>query len=166
MINRQFLVFLGVGLAVIAIGLGVTFYGTQGAHLNLEGKILKVRTLPTDEKTALIVVDFRVTNQATKQTFVVKDAVVVVKTAEGKDIEADTVARTDVNRIFGYYKMLGPKYNETLIMRDKVGAGQTMDRMIAATAPLPESDIERRKGLTLRLHDVDGPTFELKEAKP
>jgi hypothetical protein len=166
MINRQFLTFLGIGLVVVVIGLGLTFYGTQGAHLNLEGKILKVRTLPTDEKTALIVVDFRVTNLATKQTFVVKDAVVVLKTADGKEVEADTVARTDVNRIFDYYKVLGPKYNETLIIRDKVGGGQTMDRMLAATIALPESDVEKRRGMTLRLHDVDGPTFELKEAKP
>ncbi len=166
MISRQFLVFLGIGLAVVGAGLGIAFYGTQGAHLNLEGKILKIRTLPTDEKSSIIVVDFRVTNQSTKQNFVVKDAVVLMKTADGKEVEADTIARTDVNRVFGYYKMLGPKYNETLIIRDKVGAAQTMDRMIAVTVPLAEHEVETRQGLILRLHDVDGPTFELNEVRP
>ena len=164
MFTRQFLVFLGIGLAVVAIALGFVLIGTKGSHLDLQGKILKVRTLPTDEKSSIAVIDFRVKNEATRQDFVVNDAVVVVTTAEGKQVEGDTVARTDVNRVFDYYKMLGPKYNETLIMRDKVRGGQTMDRMVAATFPLAETDIENRKAITLRLHDVDGPTFELSEA--
>lgn len=163
MINRQFLVFLAIGLAVVAIVLGFTFWGTSRARLNLEGKILKVRTLATDDKNAIIVVDFRVQNQSAKQVFVVKDAVVVVNTADGKQVEGDTIARTDVNRVLDYYKILGPKFNETLIMRDKVAGGQTMDRMVASTVALPEADVENRKSITLRLHDVDGPTFELTE---
>ena len=164
MFNRQFIVFLGVGLAVVAIAIAFVFMGTQGAHLNLTGTILKVRTLATDDKNAIIILDFRVKNEATRQEFVVKDAIVVVTTADGKQVEGDTIARTDVNRVMEYYKMLGPKYNETLIIRDKVGGGQTMDRMVAATVPLPEADVEKRKGITLQLHDIDGPTFELKES--
>lgn len=163
MFNRQFLVFLGIGLAVVAVVVGVTLYGTKGAHLELDGKILKVRTLATDEKNAIVVVDFRVVNRATKQTFVVQDAFVVVTGPDGKTVEGETVARTDVNRIFDYYKMLGQRYNETLIIRDKVAGGQTMDRMVVSTVALPEADVEGRKNLTLRLHDIDGPTFEIKE---
>jgi hypothetical protein len=163
MFTRQFLVFLGIGLAVVAIALGFVWMGTKGAHLDLQGKVLKVRTLATDEKSSIAVLDFRMTNQATKQQFVVNDAIVVVTTADGKQVEGETIARTDVNRVFDYYKMLGPKYNETLIIRDKVSGGQTMDRMVAATFPLSEADIEKRKAMTLRLHDVDGPTFELIE---
>src|ERR1039457_2109767 len=113
MFNRQFIVFLGVGLAVVAIAIAFVFMGTQGAHLNLTGTILKVRTLATDDKNAIIILDFRVKNEATRQEFVVKDATVVVTTADGKQVEGDTIARTDVNRVMEYYKMLGPKYNET-----------------------------------------------------
>jgi len=68
-----------------------------------------------------------------------------------------------VNRVFDYYKILGPKYNETLIMRDKVGPGALMDRTVAATFPLTEDEIEKRKKMTLHLDDVDGPSFELTE---
>jgi hypothetical protein len=164
MFNRQFLVFLGVGLAVVAIAIAFVLVGTKGAHLNLTGKILKVRTLATDEKNAIIILDFRVRNEATRQEFVVHDATVTVTTADGKQVEGDTIARTDVNRVMEYYKMLGPKYNETLIIRDKVAGGQTMDRMVAATVPLPEADVEKRKGIALKLHDIDGPTFELTES--
>ena len=161
--NRQLLMFVGIGIVVIAVALSLTFYGTKGAHLSLQGKILKVRTLATDDNNSIAVLDFRVTNQATKQFFVVQDATVVVATADGKQVEGETVSRFDVNRVMAYYKMLGPKYNETLIMRDKIGEGQTIDRMVAATIPLAESELERRKSITLRLHDVDGPTFELTE---
>jgi len=165
MFNRQFLILVGVGLVVVAIVVGFILMGTKGAHLDLQGKILKVRTLATDEKDSIVVLDFRVRNTATKQYFVVKDAFVVVTTADGKQVQGDTIARTDMNRVFDYYKILGPKYNETLIMRDKVGEGQTMDRMVAATFPLPEDEIEKRKSITLRLEDVDGPAFELTEAR-
>jgi hypothetical protein len=79
---------------------------------------------------------------------------------DGNEIEGITVSRPDMNRIFDYYKLLGPKYNEVLIIRDKVGPGEQMDRMVAAGIPLPESDIENRKSLKLRLKDVDGPTYD------
>jgi hypothetical protein len=164
MVNRKFLLPLGIGLVTVAIGLGVVFVGTKGAHLALEGKILKVRTLATDDKNSIAVIDFRVTNEATQQDFVVKDAIAVVTTADGKEVEGSTIARTDVNRVFDYYKVLGQKFNETLIMRDTVGRGKTMDRMVAVTFALAEPDIEKRKSMKLRLHDVDGPTFELTES--
>jgi hypothetical protein len=164
MLNRQFLTFVGIGLVVVAIALGITLWGTKGSHLQLEGKILKVRTLATDDKNSMVVVDFRVTNQS-RLNFVVEDATVVVTTPEGKVLECDPVARQDVNRVMDYYRMLGPKYNETLIQRDKVAGGRTMDRMIAAAVPLTEQDLEKRKGLAVRLHDVDGPTFDLIESK-
>jgi len=164
MLNRQFLTFVGIGLLVVAVALAITLWGTKGAHLELQGKILKVRTLPTDEKNSIVVVDFRVTNES-KQNFIVQDATVVITTADGKPLECDPIARQDVNRVMEYYKVLGPKYNETLIQRDKVAGGATMDRMVAASVPLTEEELGKRKALAVRLHDVDGPTFELTEGK-
>jgi hypothetical protein len=163
MFTRQFLILLGVGLVVVALALGFLLLGTKGAHLDLEGKILKVRTLATDDKTSIALLDFRVRNTATKQEFVVQDAVVVVTTADGKQVKGDTIARRDLNRVLDYYKMLGPKYNETLIMRDKIGPGQSMDRTVAASFPLSEQDLQKRKNMALQLHDVDGPTSEITE---
>ena len=36
--------------------------GTKSAHLELTGKILKVRSIPLEGGSSLVVVDFRVTN--------------------------------------------------------------------------------------------------------
>lgn len=160
--NKQFLVFLGIGLAVVAAVVSFTWVGTKGAHLTLEGKILKVRTVATDENNAILVLDFRVTNP-TKTQFMVKDAVITVTTADGKEIEGSTIARSDMNRVFDYYKLLGPKYNEVLIMRDRLNGGQSIDRTVAASLPLKVGDIDQRKNIQLQLNDIDGAEFKFTE---
>ena len=156
--TRQFAVFLGIGLLVVGIILFLTVYGTKGAHLTLEGKILKVRALATDEKNSILVVDFRVGND-TKTRFVVRDGSIKITTADGKQVEGETIARSDMNRVFDYYKLLGPKYNEILIQRDKIDGGQSIDRMLAARFEIPAADLEQRKSVALTLNDVDGPSF-------
>jgi hypothetical protein len=45
---------------------------------------------------------------------------------------------------------------------EKIGGKQTVERMAAASFNLPEADLEARKGVLLRLHDVDGPVSELR----
>lgn len=164
MITKQTAIFVGIGVLIVAAVLSLTLYSTRGSHLTLEGKVLKVRTLATDDKNSIAVIDFRVTNRS-NLVFVTKDADVVVTGSDGKEISGDTIARTDLNRVMDYYKMLGPKYNETLIMRDKVEPGQSMDRMVAASFPISESDLEKRVKLMVRLHDVDGATFDLAESR-
>jgi hypothetical protein len=161
---RQFLVFLGIGLAVIGVLIVATLVGTRGAHLSLEGKILKVRTMPTDERNCIVVIDFRATNTASRIPFVVKDAEVTVTTADGKQVQGMTVARRDMDRIFQAYKLIGPKYNQSLIMRDKVGGGETIDRMIAAAVPLPESEVQKRKDLTVEFIELDGVRSQISES--
>ncbi len=160
---RNFLVFLGIGLAIVSVVIVLTLFGTRGARLALEGKILKVRTMPTDENNSIAVVDFRVHNTATSTPFVIKDATVTVTTADGKDVEGMTVARRDMDRIFEAYKLIGPKFNQSLIPSDRVAGGQTIDRMIASAIPLPESAVEKRRNLRVRFVELDGATSEISE---
>lgn len=162
--NSKFLIFLGLGIAVVAAGIAFTWVGSKGAHLALEGKILKVRTLATDQKNSILVVDFRVHNDS-DTPFVVREGVVKVKTADGNELEGRTIARTDINRVFEYHKILGLKYNEALIIRDRVLGRQNLDRMLAAQFEVPASDLDQRKGLTLTLTDLDGPVFTFSESK-
>jgi hypothetical protein len=161
--RRQFVVFLGIGLGVVAIIIAVTLFGTRGAHLSLEGKVLKVRTMATDDQNSIAVIDFRVKNTATRIPFVIKDAEVAVITADGKEVQGMTIARRDMDRIFEAYRLIGPKYNQTLIMRDKINGGETMDRMIAAAIPLPEAAVRSRKDLTVRFIELDGAVSQIDE---
>lgn len=161
-VSKQFLIFLGIGLAVVSAVVAFTWVGTRGAHLTLEGKILKVRSVATDGANCIVVADFRVINP-TKTQFMVGEGRLQLTTADGKTVDGDTVARSDMNRVFDYYKLLGPKYNEILVIRDRVNGGQMMDRMLAATFPVAAAEVDNRKNLILTLQDIDGPEFTFSE---
>ena len=161
-LTRGFITAFAIGLVVVGILIVATMVKQKGGHLTLEGKVMKVRTLATDEKNSIAVVDFRVQNRA-EIPFMSLEAKVIVTKADGTEVEGDTIARTDLDRVFDYYKILGPKYNPVLIQRDRVKGGETMDRMVAASVAMPESEMDARKNLTVRLFDVDGPTFDIKE---
>ena len=62
--SKGFWIFLAVGLAVVGGLIFTMLTATQGAHLRLEGKILKVRVLalPGEGGASIVVVDFRATN--------------------------------------------------------------------------------------------------------
>jgi hypothetical protein len=164
MFNKNFLIALGIGLVVVGVLLFGGLFSTRKAHVNLDGKILKVRTMPTDDKNSIVVVDFRLANDS-NIPFVANEAFIYVTGPDGKEVEGVTVARRDMDRVFQYYKLLGPKYNEALIIKDRVKPGEKMDRMVAAAMPVPESDVTNRKALKLRLVDIDGPKYDFTETK-
>lgn len=162
--NKQFLIFLGIGLAVVSALLTLVWTGTKGAHLDLQGEVLKVRSMASDETHSVVLLDFRVTNPSEVQ-FVTRTAELTLTKADGTAVEGDVVARSDVDRLLQYNKLLGPKYNQTLIMKDPISGKQTVDRMVAFTVPVPEADVESRKSCKLRLIDLDGAVFEVAEKR-
>jgi len=85
--------------------------------------------------------------------------------ASGKTYEASTVSDVDAKRLFQYLPLLGQKYNDSLLARDKIGPRQSWDRMIAARFEVPVGLLDARKKLTVRIEDVDGPVSELTENK-
>ena len=60
--QKSFLMAFGIGLAIIALGVGGIFLMQRGDRIELPGKILKVRTAPLDEDSSIAVIDFRMTN--------------------------------------------------------------------------------------------------------
>ena len=155
MVNKQFLVFLGVGLAVVGAVIFFTLAGTKGAHLVLEGHVLKVRTMPADENSTVVIVDFRVTNPS-DVPFVVQNAEIQVDTTAGDTLTGVGVSKVDMDRYFQYNKLIGPKYNDMLSIPDKIMPHQTIDRMVAARVDLPEPQLNARKALRVRITEIDG----------
>jgi len=153
---------LVVGLLVVAGGVGGVLYMQRGAHLELKGSVLKVRTQAMDENSSVAVIDFRFVNPS-NYPFVVKEVIVSMEDKDGKPLQGQPVSELDARRLFQYYPQLGQKYNDSLMMRDKIMGRQSMDRMIATRFEAPESVIESRRKLTLRIVDVDGPVAELQE---
>jgi len=153
---------LVVGLLVVAAGVGSVLYMLRGEHIDLKGSVLKVRTQAMDEKSSVAIIDFRFVNPA-DYPFVVKEVIVSIEDKDGKTWEGQPVSELDARRLFEYYPQLGQKFNESLMMRDKIMGRQSMDRMIATRFEVPEATVESRKKLTIRIVDVDGPVAELRE---
>jgi hypothetical protein len=153
---------LGIGLAVVAIGIAGMFYLQRGSHVELKGSVLKVRTAALDETSSVAIIDFRFVNPS-NYPFVVRTVDVTMEEKGGNVIKSEPVSETDAKRLFEYYPLLGQKFNDSLLMRDKIPARQAEDRMIAARFTLPVDKLEERKTFRIRIEDVDGPVSELVE---
>ena len=140
---------------VVAIAVMLVLHGQKGAHINLTGKILKVRTAPIEDNSSLAVVDFRVTDPA-DYSFMTDKVTLVLVDASGKRTEGDTISELDAKRIFESMPLLGEKYNPSLLKAERIGAHQTVDRMTSARFEVPESALQSRKNIILRIEEVDG----------
>ncbi len=160
--RQRFTVYHAAGLAVAACLVFGILYWTRGAHLELKGSIRKVRTQAMDEASSVAVIDFRFVNPS-DYLFVVRAVEVSLEDAQGRTHQGAVVSEVDAKRLFQFYPLLGQKFNDTLVMRDRILARQSMDRMVAARFETPEARLETRKRLVVRVLDVDGAVSEIVE---
>ena len=62
--------------------------------------------------------------------------------ATGDTVEGRTASKNDIENVFRYEKLLGPKYNPTLSLQDRILPHQTVDRMAGARFELPEAAVD------------------------
>jgi hypothetical protein len=161
-VTKQFWTFLLIGLGVVAVGIFTLLSTTKGSHLVLTGEVLKVRVLALNPQASLVVADFRATNPS-NIPFVVRTVEMWLDPPSGDPIESQSVSKADIDNVFKYEKLIGPKYNDVLSIKDEIAPHQTADRMTGGRFELPESSIAARKTLRLRIVDLDGATSELVE---
>jgi hypothetical protein len=155
-----------IGVAMLLLGL-VGWFGHSASsdkRLQLSGEILKVRSLSLTPESTLVMLDYRVKNES-EVTFALKEDTILWTDANGKEHEGTHVTRPDLDRILQHLHAAGPKYNEMLVMREKITGKAMIDRMSAASIPVSEADFGNRKSVKLRLTDLDGQAFELLERK-
>jgi hypothetical protein len=160
--TKSFGIALAIGIGIIALAVTGVLFMQRGARVGLTGQILKIRTAPLDDTSAIMVADFRITNPS-YVVFEVRTVKVILENPDGNQFEGQVVAEQDAQRLFEGLPILGQKFNETLRTRDTVPAGATMDRMVAARYAAPLAKIEGRKRFLIRIEDVDGATVELSE---
>ena len=153
-----------IGLAVVGIGIAFVLIGTKGNHLELTGTILKVRVLPLSPTASLVIVDFRVTDPS-DVPFVLKGASLTLDPASGETRDGMTVSKSDIENVFKYNPLLGPKFNDVLGIKDRIAPHQRLDRMVGARFEIPESQTEDRKAIHLHIEDMNGVTADLVEKK-
>lgn len=157
--SKQFLIFFGVGLVVIAVSVWGIMYSHRGAHLELKGEILKIRTGALGDQDSIAVLDFRVQN-ISDVPFVVRVVEVTVDKADGSTAESSMISKMDLHQVFQFNRFLGDQYNDSLSLKDKIAAHETVDRMVAARFDIPNKVLESAKSIHLSIQDVDGPLFE------
>jgi hypothetical protein len=160
--NKTFAITFAIGLVVIALAVGGVVFMQRGDKIELPGKILKVRTAPLDDDSSIAVLDFRITNPSDVQ-FEVRKVTVEMEDAAGKTYLGQGTSETDTKALFEGLPVLGQKYNKSLMMRERLGAHVSQDRMIAARFQAPVAMLDARKRFVLRIEEVDGKVFEFSE---
>ena len=157
--SKRLLIFVGVGLVVVAIALTLVVSGNKGAHLELKGQIVKIRTGALGEGNSIAVMDFRVENPSDKP-FVVGDVEASLDPASGDKVDGVIVSKSDLKQIFQYNRFLGDQYNEGLGLRDVIAPHTTVDRMVAAHFEIAAKDLDQAKAIHLSVHDPGGAVWE------
>jgi hypothetical protein len=159
--NRTLLICAGIGLLVLGAILGGGLFASRGAHLELEGSIKKTRTAALSSTRSVVVLDFRATNPS-DYPFVVKTVEVEVTLADGSKQIGQYIPEVDAKTLFPALPSLGDKLTTAVGTGERIGKKETVERMAAASFPFPEGELDTRKGIVLRLRDVDGPVSTLR----
>ena len=157
--SKQLLIFFGVGVVVVALAVVAILSSNKGSHLQLQGKIMKIRTGALSDTDSIAVLDFRVENPS-NVPFVVREVDVTLDTKDGKTAQGVNVARGDLKQLFQYNRFLGDQYNDSLSLQDTVPPHGSVDRMVAARFDVKNGDLESAKAIHLSIQDVDGALFE------
>jgi hypothetical protein len=157
--SARLLIFVAIGIVVVAVAVFFVMSSTKGSHLELTGQVLKVRTGALDEGHSVAVLDYRLENTS-DIPFSVRLLEVRLDMADGSSEDGSQVSKSDLDRLFAYNKFLGQRYNESLSIRDRIAPHSMADRMTAMTFEVPAKDLERAKNLHLKIQDMDGVLFE------
>ncbi len=158
----RLLIYVLAGIAVVAAAVSLVFFLQRGAHLELQGAILKVRTVSTEENSSVALIDFRCTDPA-DYPWVVRSVEVSLTDAQGALVEGSTVSDAAAPRLFEYFPLIGQKLNDSLVARPRIPPHHTIDRMIAARFEISEKALQARRSLRVRVEDVDGAVSEIVE---
>lgn len=160
--KNRFVAAFAIGLVCIGILVAGVLFMQRGARVGVTGNMLKVRTAPLDENSSVVVLDFRFSNPG-NVIFAVRSLTVIMEEKDGKQYEGRTVAEMDAKRLFEAIPLLGQKFTDTLVARDRIPGHTSQDRMVAARFDAPEPTIEGRKRFLVRIEEVDGQISEISE---
>lgn len=157
--SKQFAIFFGIGVVVIAIAVSLVLTSTKGSHLVLNGKILKVRNGALSDNDSIAVMDMRLENPS-NIAFVVRQVEVTLEKKDGTMADGQVIAKGDLKQLFQFNRFLGDQYNDSLTIKDQIAPHATVDRMVAARFEVKNEDLESAKTIHLSIQDMDGPLFE------
>jgi hypothetical protein len=161
--SKRLLIFFGLGVVAVVVAVFVILTTNKGSHLQLQGKILKVRTGALGEGNSIAVLDFRVENPS-DVAFVVRNVEISLEKKNGEMADGVTVSKSDLKQLFQYNRFLGDQYNDGLGLQDTIAPHSTVDRMVASHFEVSSQELERAKAVHLSVQDVNGPLWETSQS--
>jgi hypothetical protein len=158
-VREQFVSALTIGIAVVAVAVGVVIFMQRGAHMELTGP-MTVRTHATDDNTALAIINLHITNPA-DYGFQVSDVSATLETKAG-DSSTTIVSKVDAKRLFDAMPELGP-FHPTLYTKYVIPPHSTGDYTLLAQYSLPERMLLDRQRFVVRIQEINGKVAELSE---
>lgn len=153
------------GLGAVALLAALGYWWNLGSQARLEVRWLKVRIISTGPESSLAVFDLRIHNPA-KVLFQVKEVEASLVDATGGRVEGLVASQPDLDRVLSYFPLAGPRYNLVLKFQERIPAGATVDRSVAASFALPAAALETRRAFELRIQDADGQLTVAAEPGP
>jgi hypothetical protein len=158
--DKTFGKILGVGLAVVLVIIAFVFFAKRDDHLAPTGTVLKERTIDLNETTSLLLLDIRIVNDS-NVTMSVSNLAMSVDLKDGGTVDGHVLGKSDLMGTFGYFPLLGEKFNEALAVRDEIPPHSKVDRMISASFEVPLAQMDARKKVTLLVEDASGAKAEI-----
>ncbi len=159
--SKAFLIAFAGAIVLIAAGVGYYSYTQRGNLLEPTGRVLHVRSVPLDPTTAVLVVDFAITNPSDRE-MVIRSITVLLHQKDGTAPEGIPIAATDLPTLFRYHQAeLGALANAPLRDRDRIAPHQTLLTSTGVRFDLPESAVQSRQDLEVVIEDVTGPKLDL-----
>lgn len=142
------------GLAGAALVVCVVVWVGWNRTPRIQGRILEVRTLGTDENSSVAIVDFEATNTSGILMQVGHRRLAAV-TAGGIRYSGTTMSVFDLRQLFKYFPALGRINNEPLIDRTRIAPGDSVKGMIAARFEMPKHELDLRREIIVEIEDID-----------
>lgn len=153
-----------IAVLVVVVLVGTILFINRKNTVALDGSILKVRSQAVADGSTIAVIDFRLSNPSAVQ-FMIRDVSVKLEDRSGTSIDGDVFSDVEAKRMLNFYPILGEKYNPSLVRRDRLQPGQSVDRMLAVRFSASDEKIQERKALRLSITDADGQTVEIVEKR-
>ena len=157
---RPFIVL--AGLAVLGLLLGAAFYIQWDAHMELDGRFMKVRTLNAVAEATIVIIDARLTNTS-GYVYIVGETKVELEDAKGNKTEGTQIAEADADRLFEGYPSLEQRFNPNLKIRDKLAPHSTADRQFSVHFPFTAAQVAARKRFIVTVRELDGLESQIVE---
>jgi hypothetical protein len=140
--SRTLLITFAIGIVVVAIVVSGVVYMQRGGHVELTGKILKVRTAPLDDQSSAVAIDFRITNPS-DYPFQIQAVTVILEGPGGASTDGATASDMDAQRLMTGVPLLGDMYNPTLMVRERVPGAplSTAWSPLASKCPIPSYNL-------------------------